>query len=122
MNERKEQLLMSIDGNRAFRYQKANGYPDDTRNKQCAEALEELYPYIESLPDDHELFKVMDATIEALGDNLEMLVQEESNFISRWGFDGPVKPEEFVPEMITLYKEEAGENGNKGGKVIPLHR
>jgi len=106
MNEGKERLLMRIDGNRTFRYQKAEEDPDDLRNKQSAEALGELYSYIESLPDDHELFRGIDSTIEALEDNLEIFTQEEGNFISRWGFDGLVNPDQFVPEMIAFLKKK----------------
>lgn len=50
--EFKEAVLMEIEGAISFRERKADQYPEDDRNIQCAESLTALAENLKKLPDD----------------------------------------------------------------------
>ena len=109
LQEEKEQLLTKIEGTATWRAIKAKEYPEDAeRNLKARDALLELYNYIESLPENHSLFKyirspwnLMDD--EDVGDEIgagESYVEELNNVLRIYGFQIQETPEKFVNETL----------------------
>ncbi len=106
----KEQLGYQVEGKAEWRDRKAEEYPNDERNAQCAKALWRLVEALAALPDDHELYQQFDRLIERIdSDVLTGIAQdgEEDNLISRYGFDDPGEdgsdPERFLRELMEIY-------------------
>ena len=107
----KAAILCEIDGAIYFRQQKAEEYPDDDRNQQCAENLAVLQRGIAEMPEDdpalRKCFEAYRGKHQAAG-NLECTWLHDADLwfprddyssygigtskpiFSRYGFDGPM--------------------------------
>ena len=112
METMKEHLLIEIEGTADWRMQKAHEHPKDAkRNEAASQALRELYKYVESLPEDHELFGLQDLINEHYGDlenadNIMFRISEQLNENTRmFGFQNQETPEQWVERTVNDIKE-----------------
>ena len=106
MNIHKEALLYNIENTISYRAAKAEQFSDDKRNQQSAEALRNLYPFVESLDDAHPAFSAMAFACEDDEASAE-LTRLLSQRLGRYGFDLTEDPHTFCQELITLAGQSA---------------
>ena len=112
METMKEHLLIKIEGTAVWRMQKAHEHPKDAkRNEAASQALRELYKYVESLPEDHELFGLQDLINEHYDDlpnpdDLIFRINEQINENTRmFGFQNQETPEQWVERAVIYLRE-----------------
>ncbi len=103
--ELKRLLLQKIEGTHDWRMEKADQYPDDAkRNKDAAGALTGLLDYVDSLPDDHELFSLELDIIDFSEGIIYQYCEYVNNEIRMYGFQNQTDPETWVDEVIEKMK------------------
>ena len=98
-------LLHDILMKAEWREEKAQEYPEDWRNLNCAKSLIRLAKHIVQLPTNHNLFKRLkevDDAVEEAG-HAEPLIEELDFLLSRFGFGKEEDPDEGVDQLMTLY-------------------
>jgi len=89
-----------------WRSEKANEYPDDYRNVQCADGLEGLATYVLALPADDE--RVIELGTLAVREGMFMPFSEGARLVSRFGFDDPNEDSgAFLDRLVRVTREEA---------------
>ena len=118
-----EQLIEKVESSADWRAEKAEQYPDDTRNVRSSQALMKLAKRLKTLPDDDEngaaYETVMSRLMESDDDSAGIsAIEHESNYIGRYGFDYPQdgNPADFLSaltehcqELIDEAEERAAE-------------
>ena len=85
-----DMLIEQVDGSADWRAMKADEYPDDTRNQDSADALSLLAKQLASVPLNHPAVVALANLWQgASEDETPALVEAESMYIGRYGFDGP---------------------------------
>jgi hypothetical protein len=94
-----DDLILKIENSAEWRSQKAVEYPDDERNQASADALTKLAAALSALPENHPGLVALwaqenrpAALALTLGSSDEFgpeMIAVESEFIGRYGFDGP---------------------------------
>jgi hypothetical protein len=92
--EAKEQFLLQIESTSTWRYQKAEEYPDDLRNKQAAESLTKLHKYVKKGSEDDLLFDLLQVPSE-------QLIEFVNDTLSRYGFDYKASPKDFIKDLTS---------------------
>ncbi len=116
--EFQEILICTAENTAVWRARKATEYPEDERNDQCAQALIALAKSLKSLPADHPKLRGLWWTLfrerpKSKPDAAELAFyfsEEESQLISRYGFDGQKdgNAEEFLSELIAELERASG--------------
>jgi hypothetical protein len=89
-----------------WRAAKAEEYPEDARNRRCAEALANLAAYVDARPDDDPVIERLAAV--AYFEDLYMPAEEAGRMISRYGFDRfTPPPDEFLGDLADAEGAEA---------------
>lgn len=91
----KEGFLIDIESTSEWRRRKAEEYPDDERNRRSAASLGELVEYVKGLDDGHLIFQALGHLSESGSEGLSLE-------LSRYGFDGPEDPEQFLQRLATV--------------------
>jgi hypothetical protein len=109
-----EQLILNIESSADWRAQKAEQYPDDSRNVRSSKALAKLAKNLEALPNDDTNVVAYEAVLNRMVSNdydLSRVSEHESQFVGRYGFDYPQdgKPGEFLTALTEQYQEWADE-------------
>jgi hypothetical protein len=114
-----EQLIEKIESSADWRAEKANQYPDDTRNQRSSRALRTLGERLKALSDDDEnvvAYVTIASRLAESGDADEMLssIEHESHYIGRYGFDYPQDgdPASFLL-ALTEHSQESVDNAEE---------
>lgn len=103
-----EGLIMSVESSAQWRAEKAEQYPDDSRNARSSHALKKLAEKMHALPADDEYVLAYEAVMARMDDDdLYRVSEHESQFIGRYGFDYPQDgdPSDFLG-ALTEYCQE----------------
>ena len=89
-----EELVDRVESSADWRAQKTEQYPDDSRNERSSRALRKLAKNLRALPTEHEHAASYEDVMERLAEleakgPLITVVDDESRYISRYGFDYP---------------------------------
>jgi hypothetical protein len=109
-----ESLIEHVESSAHWRAQKAEQYPNDKRNERSSRALTELAENLRALPADDKYGgayeAVMDRLVE-LKDELLQVIEHESQYIGRYGFDYPQDgdPVDFLSDLTETYQEWVSE-------------
>lgn len=102
MNEEKLSMLQKIENTMMYRKQRAEQYPQDSRNQQSADALAELYSYVEAMPEDHELWEALGGAYLGDGDIDIQIGEAISDYLGRYGFDGKEDHTKFAESIVDV--------------------
>jgi hypothetical protein len=98
-------LAEAIKGEAEWRRKKADEYPDDRRNTQAANGLEELAAYVLTLPEDDP--RLRDLTALAGGKDVFVFGQQASQTLSRFRFAGPGEEfDDFLEYLVSVAAED----------------
>jgi hypothetical protein len=100
--DQKRWLVEQLEHAAAWRELKAERYPDDSRNAQCAATLHHMATTVKALPATHELFRQL-ARIASLEDSIrERCLDEVNHLISRAGLSSPNSAQVVVQRLIEI--------------------
>jgi hypothetical protein len=104
-----EHLISQVESSADWRAGKAEQYPDDNRNVRSSQALEKLAKKLKALPDNDKNVAAYEAVMDCLmdGDDMVSVVEHESHFIGRYGFDYPQDgdPAGFLSALTEQHQE-----------------
>jgi hypothetical protein len=107
-----EQIIDRVESSADWRAEKAEQYPNDTRNMRSSQALTKLAEKLKSLPANDENVAAYEAVMSRLveSDDCDEMIgvfEYESQYIGRYGFDYPQDgdPADFL-EALTEYCQE----------------
>lgn len=106
-----EQLIAHVESSADWRAEKAEQYPDDARNMRSSQALTKLAEKLKALPANDENVAayeaVMDRLVESDGDEMFGVIEYESQYIGRYGFDYPQDgdPADFLEALTEACQE-----------------
>ncbi len=116
--ELQEILIDNVENTAEWRAHKATEYPEVKRNAQCAQALNALAESLNAMPTDHPKLRWLWWALfrerpKSKPDAEELDIyfsREESQLISRYGFDCPEdgNAEEFLSELIAELERASG--------------
>jgi hypothetical protein len=85
----------------SWRLEKAAQYPDDPRNEQCAEGLQELAQYVEALPEDDERLRELSSL--AIRDGATAFSVDARWAIDRFRFhDAFADVDDFLTKLVKI--------------------
>lgn len=102
----REHILCDIERTIEYRKDKAERFPDDSRNQQSVDALSALYDFVEKVEDSHPAFVAFSFACQ----------DDEANFrisgllselLGRWGFDCKVEPVDFLQSLTDIASKAA---------------
>jgi flagellar biosynthesis/type III secretory pathway protein FliH len=107
-----EQLIENVESSADWRAEKAEQYPDDTRNMRSSQALTKLAEKLKALPANDENVAAYEAVMSRLvesdgGDEMFGVIEYESQYIGRYGFDYPQDgdPADFLEALTEACQE-----------------